>query len=225
MAFRANIQTETGKHKGEEDKEPPDYKRLAPSAISEKSGLAGVSACSDGKVVHGDLRETIHNNRQTTILQNEQLTIQGTQTEDVEKTATITIKQGRDMMIGHMDKVQVQGERQLWVDGTDNEFYATHREIHEPNEKFEYKHFCFEYGVANIETLVTAFETKALELALENVKVEAKLFEETNALIAGKIDAITSKAEGMDVSLGLLLLRIKFALNALPNFAASTPFS
>jgi hypothetical protein len=39
------------------------------------------------------------------------------------------------------------------------------------------------------------------------------------------MDAITSKAEGMDLSLGFLLLRIKYALNALPNFAASTPIS
>ena len=184
-----------------------------------------MSDCTDGKVVHGDLRELIYQHRQTDILQDDALTIQGKRTEDVEQTATITIKQGRDIMIGVLDKMQVQGERQLWVDGANSETYSTHREIHEPREKFEYKHFCWEYGFFNIETLVSAFETKAFGLALENVKIEAKMFEQTNHLIAGKMDAITSKAEGMDLSLGFLLLRIKYALNALPNFAASTPIS
>lgn len=225
MAFTKEIKTETRSHKGDEDKEPPDWKRLNASAINDKSALAGVSDCADGKVVHGDLRELIYQHRQTDILQDDALTIQGKRTEDVEKTATINIKQGRDIMIGVFDKMQVQGERQLWVDGADNETYSTHREINEPREKFEHKHFCWEYGVFNIETMLSAFETKAFGLALENVKVEAKMFEQTNHLIAGKMDAITAKAEGMDLSLGFLLLRIKYALNALPNFAASTPIS
>ena len=225
MAFHANIQTATQEHKGDDDKNPPDYKRLSPSAINTKTALAGVSSCSDGKVVHGDLRELIQQNRQTNILLNDQLAIQGTQTEDVEKTSTITIKQGRDIMIGVMEKMQVQGERQLHVDGQDSEFYATHREIQEPLEKFEHKHFSWEWGFSEISTMLTSFETKALSVAIENVKIEAKMFEQTNKLIAGKIDALTAKAEGMDLSLGFLLLRIKYALNALPNFAASTPFS
>ena len=225
MAFGADVKTETRKHKGEEDKQPPDWKQLDASNINQKTALSGVMACADGKVVHGDLRELIHQNRQTDILQNDKITIQGTQTEAVEKTSKITIKQGRDIMIGVYEKMQVQGERQIWVDGADNEFYASHREIHEPQEKFEYKHFCWEYGFFNIETLLSSFETKALTMAVENVKIEAKMFEQTNKLIAGKADAVTAKAEGMDLSLGFLLLRIKYALNALPNFAASTPIS
>jgi hypothetical protein len=225
MAFKADIKTETRSHGGDEDKKSPDWKRLNASAINEKSALAGVSSCTDGKLIHGDLRELIYQHRQTDILQDDQLTIQGKRTQDIEKTSQLTVKQGRDTMIGVYDKTQVQGERQLWVDGVDHEFYATHREIEEPQEKFERKHFCWEYGVFGIDTQLSAFETKALGLAVENVKIEAKMFEQTNHLIAGKMDAITSKAEGMDLSLGFLLLRIKYALNALPNFAASTPIS
>lgn len=225
MAFHADIQTETQEHKGEEDSKPPDWKRLNAAAINQKTALAGIQACVDGKVVHGDLQELIYMDRKTDILQNDTLQIQGNQTETVEQTATITIKEGRDIMIGVFEKMQIHGTRLLRVDNADHEFYATHREIHEPQEKFEFKHFCFEYGFFNIETLLSAFETKALALALENVKIEAKMFEQTNRLIAGKVDALTAKAEGMDLSLGFLLLRIKYALNALPNFAASTPIS
>lgn len=208
MAFDGATKTTTNEHKGSEDKNPPDWKRLNPSQINTKTALAGVAACTDGKVVNGDLREFIQKDRQTTIMENDSLHIQGTQTEDVEQTATITIKNGRDMMIGVFDKVQVSGDRQIWVNGADSEYYLTHREIHEPAEKFEYKRLSWEYGLFGVETMASGFETKALSLAVENVKVEAKMFEETNQLIAGKVDAITARAEGMDVNLGLLLLRI-----------------
>ena len=76
-----------------------------------------------------------------------------------------------------------------------------------------------------MEAMATAFETKGLSVAIEGVKVEAKMFKQTNELIEGKMDAITGKAEGLDVALGLLMLKGKFTLNALLNWALSSPTS
>ena len=225
MAFNGQKETITAAHKGDEDKTPPDWKRLNPQAISTTAALGGIAACTDGKYVHGDLRELISQDRQTTILQNDTLLVQGKQAETIDQTSTTTIKQGRDVMIGVYDKLQVQGDRTIWVHGSDDEHYLTRREIHEPDEKFEYKHFCVEYGWTNIETLATAFETKALQTAIGSLKVEAEMFEQSNAYIAGRMKAVTSKLEGFDLDVGMLLLRAEFALNALANFATSSPIS
>lgn len=225
MAFNGQLKTETGSHKGDNDKAAPNWKRLDPQSINMKSALSGIAACSDGKVVHGDLRELIMQNRETNILQNDTLAIQQKQTETVEQTSTTTIKQGRDVMVGVYDKLQVLGDRSLWVHGHDDEHYLTRREIDEPDEKFERKHFSLEYGWTSLETLATSFETKALQTAIGSLKVEAELFEQTNAYIAGKMDAVTSKLEGFDLDIGMLLLRAEFAINALLNFARSTPIS
>lgn len=77
MAFTPEIQTETRAHKGDEDKQPPDWKGLEAAKIDKKTALAGVMACTDGKVVHGDLRELVQQNRQTDIVLNDKLTIDG----------------------------------------------------------------------------------------------------------------------------------------------------
>jgi hypothetical protein len=224
-AFEAQVKTATNEHKGKEDKNGPDYGRLSAAAIALPTGLNGVNSCTDGKVIFGDLQEMIHQNRETQIVLNDTIRIGQNHSETIEKTSTNIIKMGRESMVGVYDTTEIQGDRTLWVHGDDKEHYLIHREIDEPVEKFEHKKFCLEYGSTSMEAMASAFETKGFSFALENMKVEAKMFKQTNELIEGKMDAITGKAEGMDVALGLLMLKGKYTFNALCNWAMSSPTS
>lgn len=224
-AFEAEVKTATSEHGGKEDKNGPDYGRLSASAIALPTGLNGVNSCTDGKVIFGDLQEMIHQNRETQIVWGDTIRIGQTHSSTIEKTSTNVIKMGRETMIGTYDTTEIQGDRTLWVHGDDKEHYLTHREIDEPVEKFEHKNTCLEYGWSSMEAMASSIETKGVAVEIENVKVEAKMFKQTNELIEGKMDAITGKAEGMDVSLGLLMLKGKYTFNALCNWAMSSPTS
>jgi hypothetical protein len=215
----------TRKHKGKDDDKEPDWKLLDPASIGKQVCLQGLPTCADGKVVNGDCQVFVQDNRETHILGNDTLLLKGNQIEDVEQTSTISIKQGRTLAVGVFDFTEIQGPRTFIVHGPDDEHYLIHREIDEPVEKFEHKNMCVEYGWFNAEAMASTVETKALSVAVENVKVEAKMFKQTNELIEGKIDGMTAKAEGMDVALGLLMLKGKYTLNALANWARSSPTS
>jgi hypothetical protein len=225
MAFDGEPKTETSGHGGKNDKEEVDWHMLDPKAIALPTGLQGVQSCADGKLIHGDMQEMLYNNRETHILMTDTLKIQQQHIVDIEQTEQIVVKQGREVMVGVYDKNEIQGDRTLWVHGKDDEHYLVHREINEPVERFEYKHICFEYGVAGTEAIGLKAETTGVAVALENVKVEASTCAFLNKAIEEKMSGIQSKLKVFETAVGLLLLAAQTKLNAAVNWAMSSPTS
>lgn len=223
--FGGNALTATAEHGGGKDSSWPDFKGLAPQQIQVPTGLQGLASCTWGSKIYGDRQEIVYKNRQTAIVLNDTLNVGENRTDTIEMADTLYVKNGRLVQISPTDKLQVLGNREVWVHGQDTEHYLVHREIHEPVERIEHSEKAIEYGTTIAETFASSFETKGFALAVENIKAELKMFKSTNEAIENHLKPLQSSIEAMSTHIGALKLAAKVKLNALVNWALSSPTS
>ena len=223
--FSGSAQTETAEHGGGNDHAWPDFKALDPKQISVPTGLQGIPTCTWGTKVYGDQQEIIYKNRQVAIVLNDKLDVGVDRTETIEAANYIYVKGGRLVEITPTETLQVNGNRMVWVHGQDTEHYLVHREIQEPVERIEHSEKSMEYGSSKAEALGAAFETKGFAAEIKNIKAEQQFFNSTNAGIENRLKPLQSGIETMEAHIGALKLACKVKLNALINFATSSPYS
>lgn len=223
--FGGTEQTGTGEHGGGTDSSWPSFKQLQPQQIAVPTGLQGIPSCTWGSMIYGDRQEIVYNNRQTAVVLNDTLNVGQNRDVTIEQANNVVVKNTRTVQVTPLEKLIVLGNREVWVHGQDTEHYLTHRQIDEPVERIEHTTKSIEYGTTTAEAFAVAAETKAVAVSVENIKAELKLFKSTNEAIENKLTPLQNSIKAMSTHIGALKLAAKIKLNALVNWAASSPTS
>ena len=219
--FQANALTITREHGGKEDKELPDWGRLNPKAIAQPAGVAETLPGQDVKVIHGDYNEHLMVNKTTDIVGNETMTVAKNQTEIVQQQTSLTYVHGRDMMVGDLDQLQVNGIQKKYVLGESEETYLRTHEVHAPDE-FEVKHF--ESGLTFVE-----FKVLGIGASIKGRESEVKISGDKEALfecfmegLHEEVKAHHGEAEAHSDK-AATSLEINARGNAAPDIGVGTP--
>jgi hypothetical protein len=220
--FQAKALTITREHGGKDDKEAPDWGRLNPRAIAQPSGLAEALPGQDVKVVNGDYNEHLMGNKATDILGNEVMTVAKNQTETVQQQTDLTYVHGRDIMVGDLDQLQVNGIQKKYVLGESEETYIRTHEVHAPDE-FEIKHF--ESGMTFVE-----FKVLGVGASIKGRENEVKISGDKEAMVESFMEGLHEEVKAhhgeaeAHSDKAATSLEINARGNAAPDIGIGTPF-